>query len=199
MLIKSSETNSMLMYQYLSGSVQPRPVALVGSIGNDGVPNLAPYSLFSIASVNPPMVSIAVLSKMGGGQKDTLANIKANKEFSISVVNADLVKSIMPTGMEYPPSVNEFEIAGLTEKKCATISCVRVAESRIVLECKLREVLTYGEEGDSDSIIMADVVAIEIDDDMMNGPQMNLNALDTVGHIMGPFFPSTREKIPPMG
>ncbi len=199
MLIKSDESNTMQMYQYLSSTVHPRPIGLVATIGADGVKNLAPFSLYGITSVNPPMVSITVLSKLDAGEKDTLANIKANQVFSISVVSVDLVKKIIPTGMEHPPSVDEFEVAGLTAKECETIPCVRVAESKVVLECKLREVIHYGEEGKCDSVVIADVIAIDIDDSIMNGPQVNIGKLDAIGHIMGPMFSTTRDKISPMG
>ncbi len=199
MLIKTDESNSMQMYQYLSSAVQPRPLAFVGTTGADGVNNLAPFSLFGIVSTNPAMISITVLSKMTGGEKDTLVNIKENQVFSVSVVSADLIKKIIPTGMEHPPSVDEFELAGLTAKKCESIDCVRVGESKIVLECKLREVINYGEEGKCDSVIMADVQAINIDDSLMNGPQVDVNKLDAIGHIMGPLFVTTRDKISPMG
>jgi len=102
------------------------------------------------------------------------------------------------TGMEFPPDVNEFESSGLSQVECETIPCVRCAEAKLSLECKLREVLKYGDDGTSDSLILADVVAINIDDSIMRGPQIDLDKLDPVGHLIGPLYSTTREKITPM-
>lgn len=198
MLIETNKLNSMELFQMLSSSILPRPIAWVGSISANAVPNLAPYSLFSIASVTPPMISIVVLNRPGGADKDTLSNIKETEVFSVSVVSRDLVKSMSATGMEFPPDVNEFESSGLSQVECETIACVRCAEAKLSLECKLREVLKYGDDGTSDSLILADVVAINIDDSIMRGPQIDLDKLDPVGHLIGPLYSTTREKITPM-
>ena len=44
------------IYKLLVGSVVPRPIAFVSSMDADGVRNLAPFSFFTVASANPPVV-----------------------------------------------------------------------------------------------------------------------------------------------
>ena len=44
------------IYKLLVGSVVPRPIAFVSSMDADGVRNLAPFSFFTVASANPPIV-----------------------------------------------------------------------------------------------------------------------------------------------
>ncbi len=198
MLVQTSEANTLELFQLLSNSILPRPIAWVGSVSADGIPNLAPYSFFNIASVTPPMVSISIMVKPSSVQKDTLVNIKATKVFSISVVSADLIKNMSMTSMELPPEVNEFEAANMTQEECDTIPCFRCGEAKLSLECKLREVLTYGEEGKSDSLIVADILAIKVDDSIMKGPQIDINKLDPIGHLIGPMYSTIRDKITPM-
>ncbi|HCR49927.1 MAG TPA: flavin reductase family protein, partial [Bacteroidetes bacterium] len=43
------------IYKMLIGSVVPRPIAWVSSLSENGIPNLAPFSYFNIASINPPI------------------------------------------------------------------------------------------------------------------------------------------------
>lgn len=199
MLIKTNEINSMMLFQHLSTSIMPRPIAWVSSMSSEGVPNLAPYSLFGILSVTPAVISICVMNQMGG-KKDTLVNILDTKVFAISMVSRELLTSMAPTGMPSPPYVNEYETAGVTPEECDTIPCVRCAESKISLECRLREVQNFGDDGDeSDSVIIADVLAIHIDDSIMTGQQIDIAKLDNIGHIIQHMYIGTSDILGPMG
>jgi flavin reductase (DIM6/NTAB) family NADH-FMN oxidoreductase RutF len=44
------------VYKILAGSVVPRPIAWVSTVDAQGVRNLAPFSFFTVASANPPVV-----------------------------------------------------------------------------------------------------------------------------------------------
>jgi flavin reductase (DIM6/NTAB) family NADH-FMN oxidoreductase RutF len=44
-------------YQLLTAVVVPRPIAWVSSTSMEGVDNLAPHSFYTVASVDPPVVS----------------------------------------------------------------------------------------------------------------------------------------------
>ncbi|WP_406687830.1 flavin reductase family protein [Rossellomorea vietnamensis] len=64
-------------------------IAWVSTISESGKLNLAPFSFFSVASRNPPILSISVRPGVGereGTEKDTLVNIRGQKEFVINVV-----------------------------------------------------------------------------------------------------------------
>lgn len=45
-------------YRLLNGGVTPRPIAWISTRSKDGVDNLAPYSFFTVASCNPPVLLI---------------------------------------------------------------------------------------------------------------------------------------------
>src|SRR5699024_9024464 len=64
--------------KFLIGSVIPIPIALVSTMSDAGVVNLAPFSYFNIVTYNPPMFSIAV-QRANDGSKDTTRNILENK------------------------------------------------------------------------------------------------------------------------
>ena len=61
-------------YKFLTGTIIPRPIAIVSSISNEGVVNIAPFSYFTIVSANPPMIAVSVQRK-NGKKKDTSQNI----------------------------------------------------------------------------------------------------------------------------
>ena len=75
-IFDTDEIGHQQAYRLAIGSIVPRPIAWVSSRGADGVPNLAPFSFFSLVSHFPPMVSISV-GERARVMKDTARNIEA--------------------------------------------------------------------------------------------------------------------------
>ncbi len=67
-------------YPLLNSIVVPRPIAWVSTRSADGVGNLAPHSFFTVACVDPPLVSVTSV-----GAKDTLRNVQETGEMTISL------------------------------------------------------------------------------------------------------------------
>lgn len=88
--INPNEQTERDNYKLLTGSIIPRPVALVTSYSEAGVLNIAPFSYFNIVTSNPPIVSLAIQRKQGE-MKDTARNIVATKEAVIHVMDETLV------------------------------------------------------------------------------------------------------------
>jgi flavin reductase (DIM6/NTAB) family NADH-FMN oxidoreductase RutF len=175
------------VYKLLSGSVVPRPIAWVSTISESGVLNLAPYSFFTVASRNPPMLCISVGPGVGereGTEKDTLVNIRSQKEFVINVVNSRLGNPMMKSSENLPADVNEFEAAGLTPIESSIVSPKRVKEAPIQMECKLEQIIPLG----SDHLIIGQMVHYHIQDEYYLGNyKVNLEKLEPLGRLAGSF------------
>ena len=76
-------------YKLLIGSITPRPIALVTTLGSQG-PNAAPFSFFNGIGSDPAMLMFSVGDK-DGGAKDTMANILEIPEFVVHIVS-DAIK-----------------------------------------------------------------------------------------------------------
>ncbi|KAL1748827.1 hypothetical protein HDZ31DRAFT_28798, partial [Schizophyllum fasciatum] len=134
------------LYQIMGSAIVPRPIALVSSLSADGVPNLAPFSYFSMVGHNPPMISISC-SLSDRRPKDTRENILATREFSVNIVSEHLAAPANATSVECPAHVDEWRIAGLTKRPSvrpslvATSECgikpALVDESLVNFECEL--------------------------------------------------------------
>src|SRR5271170_742874 len=79
------------MYKLMVGLIVPRPIALVSTVDQDGVPNIAPFSFFSGVGANPPTVLFcpALRSQKANrpdNRKDTLRNVEQTGEFVINIV-----------------------------------------------------------------------------------------------------------------
>lgn len=67
------------VYKILIGAVSPRPVAMVGTYGEDGTPNLAPISFYQVVCHNPPLLMVS-FGGPGYTRKDSEVNIKRSQE-----------------------------------------------------------------------------------------------------------------------
>ncbi|KAJ8503133.1 hypothetical protein ONZ45_g11133 [Pleurotus djamor] len=94
-------------YKLLTSAIVPRPIAFVSSISVDGVPNLAPFSYFSMVSHNPPLLSVS-FSLSPRRPKDTRENILATKKFTVNIVSDHFIEAANSTSLEAPADVNEW-------------------------------------------------------------------------------------------
>ena len=107
-----SETPLPDLHQILVGSVAPRPIAFASTMDDAGNLNLAPYSFFNCFSSNPPILIFSSNRKVSDNTtKDTLANIKTNREVVINVVTQDMVHKMSLASISYEHGVSEFEKA----------------------------------------------------------------------------------------
>src|SRR5271166_6781627 len=100
-------------YNLLIGLVAPRPIAWITSVDLNGNLNAAPFSAYNYVGTDPPIVAIGVGNRPGPGivGKDTAQNIRNTREFVINVVNEDLAEPMVTCAIDFPPGVNELEIA----------------------------------------------------------------------------------------
>lgn len=178
------------MYKLLTGSVVPRPIAWVSTISEDGVHNLAPFSFFTVASRQPPMLCISIGPGVGereGTEKDTLVNIRSSKEFVINIVSTPLGNEMQKSSENLPANINEFDEAGLTAIKSDLVKPMRVKESPINIECKLEQIIPLG----SDNLIIGRVVNYHIRDEFYLGNyKVDLEKLQPLGRLAGNYSES---------
>src|SRR5438132_867792 len=134
------------MYKLLISSVVPRPIAWVSSVDAAGVRNLAPFSYFMAITDDPPTIAFSSSFHGAGtdGKKDTLRNVEATREFVVNVVDDALAAQMNLTSGEYPPEVDEFELAGLAVAPATRVQPPRVAEAPIAMECRLDRIVPVG-------------------------------------------------------
>ena len=149
MIIDPLKLDSQSSYKLLIGSVVPRPIAWTSTVSEEGVRNLAPFSFFTVASRQPPMLCISVgppPETEGGDRpaKDTLSNIEETGEFVVNIVSLSLSNTMFESSKNHPPEADEFEKAGLTPAPCEVVGAPRVEEAGVSMECLLDRVLPLG-------------------------------------------------------
>ncbi len=165
MEIDPSRTTAESMYQLLISLVVPRPIAWVSTVDTQGVRNLAPFSFFNIVSGAPPILMVSI-NQRDGRPKDTLVNILATREFVVNVVDEELASQMNCTSGNYPPEVDEFQVAGLAPVPSVKVQAPRVGQAPISLECVLVQTLKFPRC--SYTVVFGEVVYFQIDDRVLN-------------------------------
>nr|WP_245800555.1 flavin reductase family protein [Natrinema saccharevitans] len=122
------------LYRILSSAVVPRPIAWVSTTDGDGVDNLAPYSFFTVASVDPPVLLFAPVDG-ADGFKDTPRNARDTGEFVVNLVTEDLAEAMNETSATLPAAESEFDHAGLERAASSAVDVPRVAGAKVAFEC----------------------------------------------------------------
>lgn len=136
-------------YRLMTDVVAPRPIAWVSTVDAQGRANLAPFSYFQAVCSAPPTVVVAIGSRGNGRPKDTLANILATRELTVSHVGEPLLAAMNATAGDFEPEVDEWEVAGEPGQRLAaapshTVTPPRVAEALAAMECRMVQAIPLG-------------------------------------------------------
>jgi flavin reductase (DIM6/NTAB) family NADH-FMN oxidoreductase RutF len=152
-------------YELLLGTVVPRPIALVTTLAHNGAVNAAPYSLFNVASYDPPIIMISVLPHREGRLKDTATNIFATKEFVVGLVSETLAEAMNITCIDAPPGANELQLARLETAPSTRVGPPRVAASPVSFECRFVTSVSFGT---NQTVIFGQVLEVYVADEFVS-------------------------------
>ncbi|MEI6724016.1 MAG: flavin reductase family protein [Betaproteobacteria bacterium] len=180
---RTSELDAPAIYRLLTGLVLPRPIAFVSTVSPDGVPNLAPFSFFTVASADPPVLAISIDLRYGHETKDTLSNIATSGEFVVNIASENLAESVNTASLDWAPDIDEFEKAGLTAvRDNLVVKPPRVAESPAQFECRHLQNVEFGKW----TLVLGEVVAIRCREDLLDARlRVDVAALNPLGRLAG--------------
>lgn len=201
MIIDPQKIGANALYKILIGSILPRPIAWVSTVNSEGKPNLAPFSFFTVASCKPPVLcfSPAYKSEVSDAQemaipKDTLSNIRQTGQFVVNIVSEPLADKMNQTAGEYPPGVNEFEIAGLTALPGSFVGVPRVAESLVNMECKLYQLIEFGRHPGAGTLVLGEIVCIHLDQSLYKNGSIDPDVLAPIGRMGANFYCTVKDR-----
>ncbi len=177
-------------HHLLAGAIVPRPITLISTIGEDGVYNVAPFSSINVASVKPALVvfSISTLRQKGGSRKDTIRNIEFSKEFVVNIpVTESIAQAMNKSSTEYPSDVDEFKETGLTPVKAAIVKAPMVAETPVNFECRVVQILDFGELPSISNLVIGEVVLAHVDDEFYVDGEIQAGKMNAIGRLLEPY------------
>jgi flavin reductase (DIM6/NTAB) family NADH-FMN oxidoreductase RutF len=195
MFFDVSELDSQQKYRLLNGGVTPRPIAWISTQSEDHIDNLAPYSFFTVASCNPPVLLYTQVTPKSGVDKDTLQNLIATGECVVNIANSYLLEKMNMTSASLNITENEFDFAGVEWCDSQKVKAKSVKASPVRYECTLREAIPVSDLPTGGTIILLDVQCVYVRDDLYSNSNINQNLVDSVGKMGGDTFSLTTTRL----
>ena len=180
-------------HELLVSLINPRPIAWVTTVGEDGILNAAPFSFFMPVGMDPPTLAFSLTGRRGGVKKDTLRNIEFNGEFVVNVVTPELAERMNTCGFDFPPSVNEIERAGLGTVPSEKVKPPRLAETPASLECCLDRIVQVGEEGVGATLIIGQVLVAHVPDEVCVDGEVDCSRLTLLSRLGSKYYCAPRD------
>jgi len=139
--IDFTQITSYQRYKLMASLIVPRPIALVTTLGSNGVANAAPFSMFNMIGEDPPILMISINRLADGRLKDTAANILHNGEFVVHMSDEPMARKMHDCGNAFPSDVSELTQVGLTPVPSHCVAPPRIQEAPVAFECALHEKL----------------------------------------------------------
>jgi 2-nitrobenzoate nitroreductase len=189
----------MQRYWLITGSIAPRPIALVTSCSADDRCNAAPFSSFTYLGEDPALMVLGI-DKYGeeshrpGETKDTLANITARKEFVVNMVDEAIGEKMVACATDYPTHISEPEAVGFTLAKSTAVAVPRLAEAPIAWECRLYRTLEFSQMR---SIVFGEIVGMHFRDDLLDDQAMRvrIDRFAPLGRLGGPNYCRSSDRV----
>lgn len=158
-------------YKLLTATVLPRPIALVSTLNEDGSVNAAPFSFFNVFSEDPALVVLGLEGakdsdgSLNGRYKHTTENIFRTEEFTVNLVDEDIVEAMVKCAANAPAGISELEYAGLTTSAPVKIGTPSISEAPVSLECRSYDMLKVS---DTRVLALGEVLALKARDGLID-------------------------------
>jgi len=190
MKIEMTDLSSGGVHELLTRSIAPLPIALISTVGEDGVYNAAPFSLIVPISYKPPIICVS-FGLRRGQKKDTLRNMEYSQDFVVNTMDESLIQSTIQASVDYPGDVDEIKEVGLTAVAGDKVKSPRIAEAHVSLECRLMQRLELGEE--LRNVVFGEVVLAHVKDELWVDGNADPYNLGVVGRLAGGIYCRTRD------
>lgn len=163
-----------------SNMLYPVPAVLVGCRDEEGRDNLMTAAWAGTICSDPVMVSVSIRK-----ERFSHAIIENTGEFTISLTTTGLARAADFCGVRSGRDTDKFREMKLTPLESSKIRAPGVAESPVVLECRVKEILRLG----SHDMFIAEVVNVSVDERYLNEKgRLELEKADLIAYSHGEYF-----------
>jgi len=177
----------------LSQLVGPRPIAMVSTVDEDGVVNVAPFSYYMPVTGQPMLLAITMgLRESDGGLKHSYENARRTGDLVVNVTTTRFREHIETAAMEFPQGVSELDVVPWTTVPSQKVTSPSLAEAPASMECVVHRVVDLGELGVGCSevhVVFAEVVCVTLDESICTPDfRVDVAGLAQVGRLGFPWF-----------
>ena len=163
-----------------SNMLYPVPAVLVGCRDEEGRDNLMTAAWAGTICSDPVMVSVSI-------RKERFSHdiIENTGEFTISLTTTGLARATDFCGVRSGRDIDKFKEMKLTKLESAVIGAPGVAESPVVMECRVEQIVRLG----SHDMFIAKVVNVSVDERFLDGKgRLELEKADLIAYSHGEYF-----------
>ena len=184
------------IYHLMNSIVQPRPIAWISTVSDKGTFNLAPFSYFSICSMNPTIISNSIFFNRDGSEKDTLKNIKATGKYVVGTVSFQAAQKANTSSAPYDSDISEFDEADIKPIHREPGEPPFISESPVQLECELNQAIPLGQGAGVGTLVLGNVKTIHLsrqlkDIDWQKG--IAPEVMNNIGRMGADFYAKTSD------
>jgi flavin reductase (DIM6/NTAB) family NADH-FMN oxidoreductase RutF len=177
----------------LSQLVVPRPIAMVSTVDEDGVVNVAPFSYYLPLTGHPMLLAVTMgLRATDGGLKHSYENARRSGDFVVNLTTVSMFDHIETAAIEFPRGVSELDNVPWTAIPSQRVTSPSIAESPAHLECRIHREVAFGETGVPCSevhLVVGEVVCVTLDESICTPDGgIDSTALEPVGRLGLPWF-----------
>ena len=171
----------------------PRPIALVTTRDRDGRDNAAPFSFFNVLAEEPPLIVLGIGVNVRGGTKDTTRNIRDGGEFVVNLVDEPMAEAMNICAVDFPPEVDEIEVAGFDLTPSELVGPARIAEAPVAMECRRHVML---QPGPGRHIILGEVLVMHVAEGVIDPAtfRVDRDAYAPIGRLFGSGYCRTGDR-----
>lgn len=157
---------------------------LLGSISEDGIPNVAVFSSVTHLGSKPP--TLGFILRPTTVPRDTYKNLKDLGYFTINHIHEDIIEDAHHTSANYPKEISEFDITGLEEEYKGNFKAPFVKNAPVQMSMKFIEEIFV--PSNSVMLIVAQIQELYVKDEILEkdglinlskGNVATINGLDT--------------------
>lgn len=189
MQLDPQQMDQKSIYKLMTGTIIPRPIGWISSIGANGIYNLAPFSYFNAVGDDPPHIMFSA-SRSNHQIKDTLQNVLDQKEFVVNMVTEAMAAQMNETANPIPAHESEFDFAGLTPIPSTKVKPPRVQGCPVAMECELVHHYTLeNHKNGGSTILIGKILMFHIDEAiMLEDMKINIDVYQPIARLAGSHY-----------
>lgn len=158
----------------------PVPAVMVSCQRKQEKPNIITVAWTATVNTVPPMLSVSIRP-----ERYSYSIIRDTGEFAVNLVTKDLLRAADFCGVKSGRDTDKFYEMKLTPLPSKVISVPGIAESPVIIECRVQQIVPLG----SHDLFLAEVMGVTIEDDFMQKDgRFDLNAAGLIAYSHGEYF-----------
>lgn len=172
------ELDKVTRLKLINSATGIKPANLIGTISNEGQPNLAVFS--SVVHLGSSPALLGFVSRPRTAEVGhTYRNIQANEYYTINHIHPAFIKNAHYTSAKFDADISEFERCNLTEEYNVGFKAPFVKESTFKIGMKFRKAIDIKLNGTV--LIIGEIEYLSIPDCALVDNDIDLEATNSVG------------------